>query len=115
VAASVDGAVVAAEIKQLKPQVPIVMLADKRELPDCAWKAVDAIVAKADAPRFLLQTIESVLCLKPAQARDENAVARSSTLSDGPSFELAMDDVVRKEAPFPATVWRSIRKGSVRF
>jgi CheY-like chemotaxis protein len=48
-----DGAVVAAEVKQVKPQVPIVMLADNLDLPYGALKSVDAIVAKSDGPHFL--------------------------------------------------------------
>jgi DNA-binding response OmpR family regulator len=62
-----DGATVAAEIKQVKPQVPIVMLADNLELPDGALKSVDAIVAKSDGPHFLLETVHFVLNGKPAQ------------------------------------------------
>jgi CheY-like chemotaxis protein len=43
-----DGSVVAAEIKQVNPQVPIVMLAEDAELPDHAFKSVDALVTKSD-------------------------------------------------------------------
>jgi len=56
-----DGAVVAAEIKQVKPQVPIVMLADHLDSPYGALKSVDAIVAKSDGPHFLLGTLHFVL------------------------------------------------------
>ena len=62
-----DGAVVAAEIKQVKPQIPIVILADSLDLPDGALKSVDAIVAKFDGPHFLLETVHFVLNVKPAQ------------------------------------------------
>jgi hypothetical protein len=48
-----DGRVVAAEIKKVKPQVPIVMLAEDLELPADALKSVDALVAKSDGPHFL--------------------------------------------------------------
>jgi CheY-like chemotaxis protein len=62
-----DGAVVAAEIKQVKPQIPIVILADSLDLPNGALKSVDAIVAKSDGPHFLLETLHFVLNVKPAQ------------------------------------------------
>lgn len=56
-----DGGVVAAEIKKVKPQVPIVMLAQDLELPVSALSSVDAIVAKSDGPDLLVATIRSVL------------------------------------------------------
>jgi len=61
------GAVVAAEIKQVKPQIPIVILADSLDLPNGALKSVDAIVAKSDGPHFLLETVHFVMNVKPAQ------------------------------------------------
>src|ERR1700674_1922919 len=65
-----DGACVAAEIKQVRPEVPIVMLTDHLELPDGALKSVDALVAKSDGPHFLLATVHFVLNVKPAQSHD---------------------------------------------
>src|SRR6202158_2814777 len=62
-----DGSVIAAEIKQVRPNVPIVMLADHLELPDGALKSVDALVAKSDGPHFLLATVHFVLNVKPTQ------------------------------------------------
>jgi CheY-like chemotaxis protein len=43
-----DGATVASEIKQVRPQVPIVMVCDNLELPDDALKSVDAFVIRSD-------------------------------------------------------------------
>jgi DNA-binding response OmpR family regulator len=63
-----DGSVVAAEIKKVKPQLPIVMLADHLELPDGALKSVDALVTKSDGAHFLWATIHFVLNVKPAKA-----------------------------------------------
>jgi DNA-binding response OmpR family regulator len=63
-----DGAVVAAEIKKVKPQLPIVLLADHLELPDGALKSVDALVTKSDGPHFLWATIHFVLNAKPARS-----------------------------------------------
>lgn len=48
-----DGATVAGAIKQVRPEVPIVMLTDDLELPDGALKSVDAIVTKTDGAHFL--------------------------------------------------------------
>ena len=62
-----DGGMVADEIKQVRPQLPVVMLAEHLELPDNALKSVDAVVTKSDGPHFLLATIQSVL--QPKQAR----------------------------------------------
>jgi DNA-binding response OmpR family regulator len=63
-----DGSVVAAEIKKVKPQLPIVMLADHLELPDGALKSVDALVTKSDGAHFLWATIHFVLNAKPARS-----------------------------------------------
>jgi DNA-binding response OmpR family regulator len=62
-----NGAVVAAEIKQVKPQLPIVMFSEDLELPDDAFKSVDALVVKSDGPHFLWATIHFMLNVKPAR------------------------------------------------
>ena len=59
-----DGAVVASEIKQVKPQLPIVMVCDNLELASDAMKSVDAIVVKADGFHFLVATIHFVLSME---------------------------------------------------
>jgi len=61
-----DGAVIAAEIKKARPQIPIVMLADHLELPEGALKSVDALVTKSDGAHFLWATLHFVLNVKPA-------------------------------------------------
>jgi DNA-binding response OmpR family regulator len=43
-----DGVVVADEIRKVKPQVTVVMLAEDTELSADALKSVDAFVAKSD-------------------------------------------------------------------
>src|SRR6201984_542898 len=65
-----DGAVVAADIKKVKPQLPIVMLADHLDLPDGALKSVDALVIKSAGAHFLWATVHFVLNVKPTQRRD---------------------------------------------
>jgi CheY-like chemotaxis protein len=59
-----DGAAVADEIKQVRPWLPIVMLAESLELPEGALKSVDALVTKCDGPRVLLEAIHTVLQAK---------------------------------------------------
>src|ERR1022692_3309863 len=70
-----DGALVAAEIKKVKPQLPIVMLADDLELPEGALKSVDALVTKSDGPHFLWATVHFVLSVKPTQRGEETLTA----------------------------------------
>jgi CheY-like chemotaxis protein len=65
-----NGAVVAAEIKKVKPQLPIVMLADDLELPEGTLKSVDALVTRSDGPHFLWATVHFVLNVKPTQRRE---------------------------------------------
>ena len=125
-----DGSVIAAEIKHVRPKVPIVMLADHLELPDGALKSVDALVAKSDGPRFLLATVRFVLNVKPAHSHDGKIGAptpahrgRPGGSPDGAdhgqadtlqlaTLQLAID---KKEVPFSPGLRRSIRNGNVQF
>ncbi len=135
-----DGAAIADEIKHVRPDVPIVMLADHVELPADALKSVDALVVKSDGPHFLLATVHFVLSVRPAQqhkvklgpqtpahlrrsGRSREAVEAgdrgqtSAPLSASPKFaspELATGEG-EKDAPFPPEVWRNIRKGTIQF
>jgi CheY-like chemotaxis protein len=59
-----DGAVIAAEIKQVRPKLPIIMLADHAELPDGALKSVDVFVSTSDPPHFLWAAVHFVLNVK---------------------------------------------------
>jgi DNA-binding response OmpR family regulator len=62
-----QGAAVAAEMKKVKPQVPIVMLTDQLELTGGTLKSVDAVVTKSDGPHFLWATVHFILNVKSAQ------------------------------------------------
>lgn len=87
-----DGALVAAEIKKVKPQLPIVMLADHLELPKEALKCVDALVTNADGPHFLWATIHFVLTVKPAPLREGKFKTQTPThlrRLDGPARQSA--------------------------
>ena len=73
----VDGASIADQIKQARPDIPVVMLADHMEFPAHALQSVDALVVESDGPHFLLATVHFILNVKPAQRRD--AKQRSET------------------------------------
>jgi DNA-binding response OmpR family regulator len=111
-----DGGVVAVEIKKVKPQVPIVMLAEDVELPDHALKSVDALVAKSDGLQFLLASLRSVLDVKRPQTSIH--LQASPTSWDGVErrqaniTQLATEE---KNAPLSPTAWRGIRNGTVQF
>lgn len=70
-----DGAVVASEIKQVKPQIPIVMVCDDLELPADALKSVDAIVIRSDGHHFLVATIHFVLSVEWEKQHTARAAA----------------------------------------
>jgi DNA-binding response OmpR family regulator len=64
-----DGVVVAAKIKQVRPDVPIVMVCDNLDLPEDSLKSVDAIVVNSDGPHFLMATLHFVLSIEWLQQR----------------------------------------------
>ena len=74
-----DGAVVAAEIKKAKPQLPIVMLVDHLELPYEALKSVDALVTKADGAHFLWATIHFILNVK-SNPREQSSLSAQAPI-----------------------------------
>lgn len=125
-----DGAVVAAAIKQVRPEIPIVMLADDLELPEGALKSVDALVVKSDGVHFLLATVHFILNVKPAQrAREQlrgkaplhlRRVGRSrdgagDSLAKAAPSETAQEAPVHKDAPLSPEAWRRIRNGNIQF
>jgi hypothetical protein len=98
-----DGAVIADGIKHLRPHVPIVMLTGSLKLPSASLKSVDALVARADGPHFLLAVVHFLLNVRP----DMKAQMRTKPLSRRKSSTL--------EAPFSPQVWRGIRNGNFEF
>lgn len=120
-----DGSTIADEIKQVRPEIPIVMLTDHLELPNGALKSVDALVTRQDGAHFLLATVHFMLHVKPAQRREGKLRAqpltplsrlgssrqeRISRQANAP--QSAIDD---KTAPFSPKAWRAIGNGSVQF
>jgi DNA-binding response OmpR family regulator len=72
-----DGAVIAAEIKQVRPKLPIIMLADHADLPEDALGAVDVLVSKSDPPHFLWAAVHFVLNFKSDCGREGNRWAHT--------------------------------------
>lgn len=58
-----DGSAVASEIKQLRPNIPIVMLAEPEELPVSSRHAVDVLVSKSDPPYFVWAAVHFALIM----------------------------------------------------
>ena len=56
-----NGELVAAEMRQTKPQVPILMLSGWVALPESALRLVDEFVAKGDRVEFMLLAVHQVL------------------------------------------------------
>jgi DNA-binding response OmpR family regulator len=117
-----DGAVIASEIKQVRPTIPIVMLADHLELPNTALKSVDALVTKSDGAQFLLATVHSVLKGKPTQGSKGKlgtpVPGRPQPLGRfaGQAHNFPAEaSPGPQDAPFSAEEWRKIRTGTVRF
>ncbi len=59
------GSEVVDEIRRVRPQVPIVMVADPQELSREVLKSVDALVAKSDGAHFLWAAVYFLLNTKP--------------------------------------------------
>ena len=118
-----DGATIADQIKQVRPEVPIVMLVDHVELPADALKSVDALVVKSDGAHFLLATVHFVLNVKPAQRREQRTQTPAHLRRPGKARSAAHPRQANppqaatdgKSAPFTQEVWRGIRNGTVRF
>ena len=70
-----DGAVVASEIKRVKPNLPIVMVCDNVELPNDALMAVDALVVNSDGQHFLVATIHFILSVEWEQQHTARTAA----------------------------------------
>lgn len=70
-----DEFAVASSIKDAKPNLPIIMMADHIRLPQSSLISVDALVAKADPPEFLLATLQFMLNVRrsPSRQSDERS------------------------------------------
>lgn len=59
-----DGAVVADEIRRVRPQIPIVMVANPAELPHEALNSVDTLVDQRAGGHFVWAAIHFLLTTK---------------------------------------------------
>ena len=120
-----DGATVADQIKQVRPEVPIVMLVDHMELPGDALKSVDALVVQSDGPHFLLATVHFLLNVKPAQRHQSRQRAQTPAhlrrlgrahAGLHPGQDTSPEAVTDgKDEPLSGEVWCGIRNGTLRF
>jgi DNA-binding response OmpR family regulator len=118
-----DGAVVAAEIKQVQPRVPIVMLADHSELPEGALKSVDVLVAKSKGPQFLSEAVRFALSLKPDQGRDRKVNDRprqkaglgETRMPRGARSVTPVPTQDDEKDPFSPELWEGILDGTLQF
>ena len=118
-----DGAIVADEIKQVKPHLPVLMVADPWGLPHGALKSVDTLVDKADGPHFLWAALHFLLTTKAQQdisvvdVRTMQGRRRGETRTRKraiPSNEVA-PAYCNEASPFSVEVWRGILDGTMQF
>jgi CheY-like chemotaxis protein len=57
----INGSVIAAEMKRLKPNVPILLLSAYGPLPERKLKFVDRFLSKSQPPAILLSTLKELL------------------------------------------------------
>jgi CheY-like chemotaxis protein len=116
-----DGSVIASEIKQIRPNVPIVMVAEHAELPAGALQSVDVLVSTSDPPHFLWAAVHFLLTVKPARHRELRASAHVRRLgrsreglgrTSGDTFQSVTEE---RDVPFSVSAWKSILNGTIQF
>jgi CheY-like chemotaxis protein len=122
-----DGSVIASEIKQVQPKIPIVMLAEHAELPEGALQSVDVLVSTSDPSHFLWAAVHFLLTVKPTQHRGGKindqfpaSLYRPPTSGQGKRMPgkvspLSTGELQTNDAPFSPHIWKSIRNGTVQF
>jgi CheY-like chemotaxis protein len=116
-----DSSVVAAEIEKVKPQLPVVMLADPLELPQEALTSVDTLVTKSDGAHVLWANTHFVLNVKPARHLETKLKSGVLVHFRWPASSRERMDRCQSNAPQPTTedrhtpfsskVWRDIGHG----
>ena len=116
-----DGAVVASEIKRVKPELPIVMVCDNVELPKDALKAVDAIVVKSDGQHFLVATIHFVLSVEWEQQHSARTTAAGRPFNrlgrrrrGTPTMRDRRSSREDGDTAFSSRAWRLILDGTIQ-
>jgi DNA-binding response OmpR family regulator len=117
-----DGAVIASEVKRVRPAIPIVMLADSLELPDGALNSVDALVTKSDGDHFLWATVHFVLNVKPAQDRKQKLTSqtqqplgRAGRFAADIRSPLPAASADSSYVPFTEKEWKRVRNATFQF
>lgn len=105
-----DGTSIVGQMKQARPDIPIILVVEHMELPASALISVDAIVVRSDGPHFLLATVYFILNVKPAQRRR----AKSQPSAHPPRAQRS-SVTDRKDASFSPRVWRGIHNGDFSF
>ena len=77
---------IASEIKQLRPSVPIVMLAEHAELPQAAMESVDALVSTSDPPYLLWAAVHFALNVGPSPALQAKTTTKPKKAREVPAF-----------------------------
>jgi DNA-binding NtrC family response regulator len=118
-----DGAIVADEIKHVRPHVPVVMVADPRELPDGALRSVDTLVDKTDGPHLVWAALHFLLTTRAQQ--DRSMVEARTTQEDRFGRTRTRKRAIRSShlaavpgsqaRPFSAALWKDILDGTVQF
>lgn len=62
-----DGAEVAAAMKRIKPEVPVILFTGYSRLPERAMRSVDACIEKGRPPYVLLETLDELLGVAAAR------------------------------------------------
>ena len=116
-----DGAIVADEIKQVMPHLPVVMVADPLGLPHGALKSVDTLVDKSAGPHVLWAALHFLLTTKAQQGRSmvEAEIAqggrRLETRSRQRRSSQGAAALSNDARPFSPERWKSILDGTLRF
>ena len=107
-----NGAVVADVVKQVMPHLPIVLIADNMELPAGTLKSVDVVVAKSDGPRYLLESIHSVL---QARATQPDGMVKDPAAHRHREASLQGRARRSEASPLSEELWEKVRNGTLSF
>jgi DNA-binding response OmpR family regulator len=117
-----DGFGMAAELKRIRPDVPVVMLVDDMEVASDVVASADALVAKADGAHFLWATVHFILKVKPVQVRERAGrnhrpvrLARGGRSGDGKGAGQTRVADPGVPVSVAAIDWQGIGDGSVKF
>jgi DNA-binding response OmpR family regulator len=109
---ALDGAAIAAKIRQVKPEVPIVMLVDNFELPEAVLNSVDAVVARSYGPHSLWAAVHFVISIKSSAGPKRRF---SSVRSAAKSEAGRTLPPPHYETRFSPRIWKSILDGTLQF